>query len=297
MRTHVRVIDLLVLSAVPLFLFAAQLLPPAAREELALAYARPTVVTMVTAHFVHTTWNHFLSNLGAYTIVTLTAYVLSVLTDRRRQFLTVFVLVLALVPIGLSWLSLQVRSTGIARGFSGIVMALLGYLVLIQVGYFGLRFSPTAHLDHAPGIFFVGIAAIGVVTGPPTRITGILVGGAIILAGIYLWPVLRASSISGVIEGLGRTGYFEVGAFSAVTSTWVVLTTFSARTGQGTVIVDQVSHLLGFSVGFILAYVALRTDCSIAHVCHCARPDADCTLHDSRLTRSLRWLLVRVGYC
>lgn len=296
-RTHVGLIDLLVLLAVPLFLFAAQGLPASAREELALTYGRPTPVTMVTAHFVHASWGHFLSNVSAYGIVTLTAYVLSVLTDRRRQFFVVFVLILAVVPIGLSALSVQLRSSGTARGFSGIVMALLGYLLLIQVGYLALRFSPAAHLDHAPGLFFLSIAAITLLTGPLTGPTGLIAGAAVVLSMVYVTPVLRASSISGVIAAIGETGYFEMALFGTVTAAWIGFTTFSARTEQATLIIDHVSHLFGFSFGFILAYVALRTDCSIAHVCHCARPGSDCTLHASRLTSGLRWLFVRLGYC
>ncbi|MFB6301009.1 MAG: hypothetical protein ABEH65_12200 [Halobacteriales archaeon] len=297
LKSQLRLIDLLALLAVPLFLFAAQLLPAAARRELALVYERPTLVSMLTAHFVHATWGHLFSNLGSYTLVTLTAYVLSVLTDRRRQFFIVFVAILTVVPMGLSLVIVQLRSTGIAWGFSGIVMALVGYLLLIQVGYFALRFSPAAHLDHAPGIFFFGIAAIVLITSPLTRTTGLIVSGVILIGLFYLWPVLRASSISGVFAGVQRAGYFEVALFGTITSGWMILTTFSARAGTTTVIIDQTSHLFGFTAGFLLAYIALRTDCSFAHVCHCARPDSDCKLHASWLTRCLRWVLVWIGYC
>jgi hypothetical protein len=117
------------------------------------------------------------------------------------------------------------------------------------------------------------------------------VGLLFVLLSFSLIRSLSNVSLRSVATGLRKTGYVEL----ALTGVVLFVFTFAAAFGGGSVAegseVATDLHAFGFAVGFGLSYVALRTDCSISHIRHCARPESECELHDSLLTRLLRELL------
>lgn len=261
-RWRLRALDLLALSVVPALLLAGHLLPAGTRQALALDYTDPTLVTAYTSSFVHADWAHLLDNLGTYLVVVPAAYLLSLLSGRRRHFLLVFALVVGVAPFVVSLATLPFRSFGLALGFSGVAMALYGTVSVVFVGYVATRLTTAAHFDHAPLVFFTQIAVIALVVAQATTMGVVVVAASLSFAAIYLVSLLRSlTETTGPVftPAVRRAGYAEVGVFTLVTVGTVLLTGFSvSRGGGGDGFTALLAHLTGFATGFLIAYVGLR---------------------------------------
>jgi membrane associated rhomboid family serine protease len=289
-------VDLFFIIFVPLILLALHLYLPQRETRLAFAldYTNPALMTVYTAHFVHVHWVHLLSNIGAYLVIVPTAYVLSILTQRRRHFLWNFVLIFGLGPFVISGVLLFVNSHGIVLGFSGLVLAFYGYTSLIVVGYVASRLTTALHLDHAPLIFFTQIAVIMFIIPESTAHRSFAIGGSILFVAFYfvwtMWSLLNASK-SLFNPERSHAGYIEFAVFAFLIGNFFLFQSFSGgQSGETGVAIS--GHIVGFVGGFILGYVLLRTGCALAHISHCAGPYGDCELHDSPLTRTLRGLIL-----
>lgn len=203
--------------------------------------------------------------------------------------------VLLACPFVISLGQLPVRTTGVGLGFSGLVLSWYGYASLVFVGYLATRLTTGVHLDHAPRLFVGQLAVVAFLapTGRTARIGA--VGASLAVAGIYaVSGKLSVWGPGGLLDpDARRAGYLEPAAITAVVGIAFLLVGFSGGRVSGAT-VDGVSHVVGFTSGFLVSYVLLRTDCALSHVYHCAGPAADCELHDSLLTRWLRWVLLRV---
>ncbi|OYR85801.1 hypothetical protein DJ84_01645, partial [Halorubrum ezzemoulense] len=98
----VRRVDIILLLFPAAVLLVIGLFPSEIRRQLAFSYADPSVLAAFTSNFTHANSVHLLRNLTAYLVVVPTAYLLSVLADRRQLFYTVFVVVFVTFPFVLS---------------------------------------------------------------------------------------------------------------------------------------------------------------------------------------------------
>lgn len=293
-RRRVRGLDLLVILAVPAALVALHTLPMATRQALAFQYARPTLLTAYTSNFVHGSGSHLIGNLLAYLLVVPTAYLLSVLSNRRRHFRVFFFLVIGAFPFVISLTQLPFRNAGLGWGFSGLTMAFYGYTSLVLVGYLATRLTTALHLDHAPLVFFSQVGGIALLTVPLTAASIGIAGGMFLLVLVYLISLgrsLRESPGPVISREIGRAGYAETTGFTILVVAFFLVVGFTDRRVGGTT-VSLLAHFVGFASGFLVSYIVLRTDCSLSHIYHCAGPDSDCELHDSPFTRLLRRLLL-----
>lgn len=290
----IRLVDLLLIYGVLIPLFWIQLRPESVRRTLVLNYADPSLIYVYTTHFVHINWTHFFGNVGGYVLIVSVAYLLSVLSNRRRHFRIVFLLVMTVVPLFLSAMALITRDHGIGMGFSGILMALFGYFFLVLVAFLAVRFSRTLHLDHAFRLLLIGMIFSVLVTTPFGGDGTFPALGLALLGSALVVSLLRsvsAVSFRSIRRNLRKTGYAELALVSLVLFVFVGFVGFSGGSvGDGSSIATDI-HAFGFVLGFGLSYVVLRTGCSVSHIRHCARPGSDCELHNSLLTRSLRKLL------
>jgi membrane associated rhomboid family serine protease len=291
---RVRFLDLALIFAPLIPLFGIQFQPDPVRQAFVLDYAEPSVVTLYTTHFVHVNWTHFFGNVGGYVLIASIAYLLSVLSNRRRHFLAVFALTLTVVPVALSGLALLSRNSGVGMGFSGILMALFGYFSLVLVAFLAVRFSETLHLDHAFVLFSLGLVITILRTKPSVDPGSFSRSGLVLLLFVLSFSLIRSlsnASLRHIVTGLQKTGYIELALTGIVLFVFTFATAFEGGSvADGSDIATDL-HAFGFVLGFGLSYAALRTDCSIAHIRHCARPGSECELHDSLLTRLLRGLL------
>ena len=260
LRSAGRLRDLLMILAVPVVLLGVFSLSLEARQALAFSYTDPDIRTAFAANFVHLDVRHLGVNLAAYLLVVPTAYLLSVLSGRRDRFWFVcaFVTFLFVLPVLLSGLNLAIDRTGHVVGFSGIVMAFVGYLPVALSRYLGTYVGVGEHLDIAAVLFFAGLALIAIL-GAPSTVTAALAAVSVLAALLYLVPVLDGlERISRRTRTLVRVpGYLEVAIASVVLFVGLTVVAFPSdpRTAMG--VVNLYAHLLGFAIGFIAAYVAV----------------------------------------
>lgn len=261
-RRRARVGDALAIVAVPAVLVIAFLLPDETASGLVLSHADPTPAATLTAHYVHLEAGHLLGNLSVYALVVPVAYLLCLFADRRREFFVAFVTyVLALPPV-LSVLDLALLEDGVLLGFSGVLMAFVGFLPVAIVWYAQVVADVDLHLDHAPGLFFLGLAAVALWTVPVTSLQLVLAGAAG-LAGLA-YALSARSALDGIASRwTGAGGYPELGGAGLVAFAFGVAVGFPTGPVTDGVVVNYYGHLLGYAIGFIAAYVTFRLDIQI----------------------------------
>lgn len=272
------VVDLLLVLSVPVTLLAVASLPLAVRESFVFRYAAPSFRTALLSPFVHLGTTHLAVNLLTYALVIPVGYLLSVATDNRRRFRVTFVSLVIACPVLLSYLNLAIVRSGGSVGFSGILMALYGYLPLAIAGHAERKLDLGAERTTAPLLFFVGLALITVlmlgavlnhsVTVPvgngSVDVTGVIIATLVgLLAALALVLVLYgASAASGQrsIRGAIRTatskqGHFELSAVATVLFLALPFATFPVDPVLNGRVLNLYVHLLGYSLGFIATYI------------------------------------------
>lgn len=263
---RIRIRDVLLLAAVPVALGCVFLLPLETRRAYVLTYMEPTVTTAFTAHYVHLTGRHLAANVLGYLVVVSIAYVLSLLAGRRREFFMVFMTVLLVFPFVISYLNVLIERPRIGFGFSGLMVAYLGFLPIPITWYLEDRFGGPVDIEQAPLLFLVGIVVIAGWGAPMTDLTLIVLGGALVGGVGYLYSILATidgSPVSAMKRAKGNVGHFEFVASGLAVFTLLPFAAFPADPiGYGTVM-NVYTHLLGYCFGFLVPFVAfllLRAD-------------------------------------
>ncbi len=259
LRAETRLRDVIAILAVPAVLLLVFALPVGTRESLAFSAGAPTVPTAYTAHFIHLDPGHLSGNLAVYALVVPGSYLLAALGGCRRIFFVPFVSALISFPFVFSALHLALDSPGRIVGFSGLNMAFVGMLPLFLTVYLS-RLEGSVRLDHAPALFFAGVALIAFRVVPSDRARpGITLGVALaaLAYAAFAYRGLRSGTVQDLLD---RSGEFELvfGAtvvfFSAV---YLGFPSDPAWSGGG---VDVYTHFLGYAVGFVVTYVVFRID-------------------------------------
>jgi hypothetical protein len=251
--------DAVAIALVPLFLGAMFTLPAGTKSSLALSYDDPTVVSVYASHFVHFDLTHLLGNIVGYVLVVPTAYVLSLAAGRRRQFFVVFVAFIIGLPVALSALNLIFTRPRVGLGFSGILMAFVGYLPVGLLGVVGRRFHLPVGRLRSQWLFFLGLAVISLVSGPAPY--GWAIAGAAGLAGVlFLIPVIEDwddSHHRRLRTAIGQSGHLEVLLVGLLVFVGYLLVAFPGGTTSDGAIVNVYSHLLGYSLGYVTTYLTV----------------------------------------
>lgn len=251
------------IAAVSAVLVGVYALPDPLRRELSFAYAEPTLVTAYTAHFVHLTASHLLSNLAAFLVVATTAYYLSARAGRAGAFVRLVATLLVAFPIALSGLNLAVPRDGVMYGFSGLNMALVGFLPAVIATYVGRR-RDTAIDGAVLLVAFLGSAVYVATVGTPrSGLTDAVVLVALLsVLAIGLARYLAGSDGIGIKIGTAipvpsRVNGVDAPAVAAVV-VWVVFLSigFPDTVAADGRVTNVYVHFLGYALGFITAYLA-----------------------------------------
>jgi len=260
LQSRARGIDIAVITLIPVVLVGVYLLPFDLKRALALEYLDPTILTVFTAHFIHLTPVHLLTNLGLYSVTISLVYVVSLLSNRRREFIITFSTFVFVFPFAISALNLALPRPRIGYGFSGIVMAFVGFLTLLAWEFIGTRLHSDVDTNQAPLLFFVVIAIIilwGIpVSSPASAALGLAVlGGSIQLRSLH-------RRLGPPITSIFRTftappGYGEIALSSLAIVVFIPFIAFpTAPAGNGEVI-NLYSHFLGYALGFQVPYLVM----------------------------------------
>lgn len=252
--------DVALLAAVPAVLIALFLLPESTRLALAFSYTDPTVVTAFTAHYVSASAGHLLANVLGFAVLASLGYSLSLLARRRRLFLVALWTFLVAFPFVLSGLNLAVPRNAVGMGFSGINMALFGYLPIGLALALRERFHLRDVRLRLPGVFFLSVSSVALLALPASpTVAGIAVAG-IALAVPYVRPSTgrHATSARGTLLGILRSpGDAELVAAAAVVAATYPLVGFPSMPSDAGTIVNTYVHFLGFVLAFLVVYVSI----------------------------------------
>jgi len=265
---RVRWVDIFALLAVPLTLCAVFTLPEPVRQSLAFDYSDPTILAAFVAPYVHLGWMHLLVNVLGYLVIIPMAYVLSVASGRRTRFFTVFGTFLVVLPPALSYLNLAVPRSGSALGFSGVVLAFVGYLAYAIADYLcaALRLGPVVSLS--PVIFFLGFALaapLSVRSVTVDRATVALGTGGLVLATLLAAVLFALSAVDGsetfrrrFEAATKRRGPFGLAVFALGVFVTFLFLAFPAEPDRGMATVNLYTHLLGYALGFTSTYLSVQ---------------------------------------
>jgi archaellum component FlaC len=253
-----RPLDVAALAVVPAVLFGVFRLPAGLRRAYAFTYTDPSVLSAFTANYVHITVPHLASNLVGYVLLAGVGYLVALANGNRRRFVAALVVVLTVLPAPLSYLNLAFPRAGTGLGFSGLNMAIFGYLAVEFSEYLGEYFTEEFGVEDAPLFFFAVMAFVAAPHADQTAGLAIAVA-AVAIAAVYLVGLLRTvrPSLSGLGASLQLQGYFELSAVAAVALVVYVPAAFPQDPFTSSGIVNVYIHLLGFCIGFIGSYVAV----------------------------------------
>jgi hypothetical protein len=262
LRDGTGVLDVVALGTVPLLLCLLFLLPTELRDALVFDYHDPGVLTAFASVFVHRHLEHLAVNVGAYLLVVPVTYALSAAGGTRRGFYTAFATFLFAFPAVLAYANLAVPRLAVSNGFSGVVMAFLGYLPVALADYLDGEFDIGPKSAVAQVLFFLGLALASVlslrslVPGNTTVALGAtgLVVVAVLGAVLYLLPVLDRGI---VVESAGPAGALELAVVGLVLFFSFPFVAYpAAPAGDGRVL-NLYVHLLGYALGFLVTYTSL----------------------------------------
>ena len=232
-------------------------LPPAMREQLAFSTADPDVLT---SNFAHADSTHLFRNLTAYLFVVPTAYLLSVLADRRQLFYTVFVVVFTVFPVVLSGLNLAVPRNALSLGASGLTLAFVGYLPVALAEYVRRRFDVVNVVRRilAGGVFFLGLAiVIPLVAAAVQRALAVALTVVALLAVVVYGVGLRRSGIDRSTLRGPPPGFLELGIWSTAILVAALIAAFPTDPLSEAGVVNTYTHFLGYALGFLSSYLAV----------------------------------------
>ena len=254
----VHVSDLLAIGLVPLVLAAVAALPRATLEGLTFDVTEPSVVTAYASHFVHLDAVHLLGNLSVYFPAVLVAYLLCVLSGRRRLFVITFVTLLVAFPFALSAMQLVFPRERFVFGFSGINAGFVGLACFALPGYLGANVSAKVDERYAPALLFVVVGLAALLSLPERGFRIEVAAGALGLAAAYVAVGLYrqgAPTLAEIRSAVDTPGYFELaGAGFGLLVGYPFVAFQDAVVPQGGV-VDIYVHVLGFCLAFIVVFV------------------------------------------
>jgi hypothetical protein len=168
----------------------------------------------------------------------------------------VFAVILIVLPVPLSYLNLAIRRPGVGLGFSGLNMALFGFLVVEFAEYLDQYFTSHFGVENAPAFFFSVTAFVAV---PHTdSIWGQSVVAVSVFAAVAYSMAFLLSycpSIDGFKETVNKQGYFELLLVAGALSPAFVTIAFPRNPTTESGIVNIYIHLVGFCIGFIAVYI------------------------------------------
>jgi len=235
-------------------------LPPAMREQLAFSTADPDVLTALTSNFAHADSTHLFRNLTAYLFVVPTAYLLSVLADRRQLFYTVFVVVFTVFPVVLSGLNLAVPRNALSLGASGLTLAFVGYLPVALAEYVRRRFDVVNVVRRilAGGVFFLGLViVIPLVAAAVQRALAVALTVVALLAVVVYGVGLRRSGIDRSTLRGPPPGFLELSIWSTAILVAALVAAFPTDPLSEAGVVNTYTHFLGYALGFLSSYLAV----------------------------------------
>jgi hypothetical protein len=188
----------------------------------------------------------------------------SVWSGRRRRFYVVALVVLVIFPVVLSGLNVLFPRPRLGMGFSGLNLAFVGYLPHVLADRFEVERPEWSELRAAllTLAFFVGTVIVTArvtesVRGEPrVGLVWLLAAGfgSLAAATVFAKPVVSCLRSQGSVGGTVP----PLSAFGSLLFVLVMAVGFPEVSPGGGSVVNLFLHLLGYSLGYLVPYVAFQ---------------------------------------
>jgi hypothetical protein len=173
----------------------------------------------------------------------------------------------AFAPV-LSYLNLAAIRAASGLGFSGVLLAFVGYLAYAIADHLQTNLGIGPATSVAPALFFFGFAVaapLSVQSVTVDRATVALGTGGLVLATLLsaLLFALSAADETGPLRrrlrlATVRRGSFELGVLSLGLFVSFQFAAFPPRPTAGSGEINLYTHLLGYALGFMVTYVSVQ---------------------------------------
>jgi membrane associated rhomboid family serine protease len=258
-------LDLLLIASIAAVLTTVHVLVPSPlREQLALRPADPQWYTLQTAAYVHASFDHLQANLIGYLLAVSYAYWLCLYLERRQWFWQTTIGLLVITPVVVNSANVVLYGTylpdidGVARGFSGVVAAFAGFLLVSFLA--AIREAHTAQLAQAVGVGLILLLLLLIDTVYARTVRPIVAGLVAFGACVQAAPLLYHRDWGTVVHARSREQLlFQIAGASFIILILTILTLqmFPAELVLDNAFVNVFAHGIGFVFGLVLPSVTL----------------------------------------
>ena len=227
------------------------------RRTLSFAYADPSLWTAYTAPFVHLSAAHLTGNIAVFLLVSGTFYALSRHTRTPWLFLGALVAALSIFPVTLSLLNLAVPRDAVTYGFSGVNMALVGFLPIAIGRYIEAKRGRPIDATLLLAAFFLSVSGIAVLAVPWSSLTFAVGTTGLALSVLFGGSFARHERTLANTHERWRTAVADPAVVFGI-GAWILLlaTAFPQTVATDGSVTNVYVHFVGYALGFITAYLA-----------------------------------------
>lgn len=252
---NTRRIDIVTLGIVPMILLLGFTLPAATQRNLIFDYQAPTILTAYSNHFMHISLVHLLVNLLGYGLIVAVTYALAMAANRRMQFFTVYLVFHLSIPFALSGMGLIWGWTGFRIGYSGILMAFLGYLPIVLLEFVGTQFGLPVNQSRSSWLFLLIVAMAAFLALPPFFAIPVVVAALLyfLVFNLYIWRHFDFGLLSDFSKRLSVPGNIELVIIGGIVAFFYPFIAFSNNLVGAMGTLNVYTHGLGLCLGYLIA--------------------------------------------
>lgn len=260
--------DIVSVFSPPIILGFVYSWPEELRASLLFDYTAPTVLTAFASTFVHLDGGHLLVNIGMYLLVVPLLFALCVVNQNRRQFYVVFLTVLFAFPFVLSYLNLAIFRPSAGFGFSGVLMAFVGYLPVALAEYLDGLFDIGPANQTGPLLFLLSLGCISILSlqsvsmASPVLKLGLITSVGIVMAAVLLYTLelynQRGPSRSQLRAAFQTPGYFELALGTVVVLFAAQFVAFPPSPSSESGVLNLYVHFVGYALGFLVSFTTIE---------------------------------------
>lgn len=255
---------LLIVSIVAVLTVVHVLVPPFLQDQLALRPADPQWYTLLTAAYTHASFDHLKGNLIGYLLAVCYVYWLCLYLECRQWFWQTTLGLLVITPLVVNSANVLLYGTylpeinGVTRGFSGVVAAFVGFLLISFTA--AIREAHTAQLAQAIGVGLILLLLLLIDTMYAKTLRPIVAGLVVFGICIQAASVLYHRDWDTLVQTRSREQLiFQIVGGGLIVLVLAILTLqmFPAELVVNNSFVNIFAHGIGFIIGNAVSAVFL----------------------------------------
>ncbi len=255
---------LLVASIVAVLTTVHVLVPSSLQDQLALRPADPQWYTLLTAAYTHASFDHLQANLIGYLLAVCYVYWLCLYLERRQWFWQTTLGLLVITPLVVNSANVLLYGTylpeisGVTRGFSGVVAAFVGFLLISFTA--AIREAHTAQLAQAIGVGLILLLLLLIDTVYAKTLRPIVAGLAVFGICVQAASLLYHRDWDTLVQTRSREQLlFQIAGGVLIVLVLAILTLqmFPAELVVDNSFVNIFAHGIGFIIGATVSAVVL----------------------------------------